>query len=158
MLSWAKTTLLDGTIHLGGMGWRDEMLAEWLATWAETHNLVIGNTHFKKRFGHKYTHTGTTGSKRQIDFILISRGAWHNVRDAYSTSKIHLGSDHRAVVLEMHIIGAKARRKYCGKKHFVQKGWTPDDPDKFKEITDNDLTGFDGQLRHRGDENDSRYM
>ena len=114
---------------------------EWLATWAETNGLIIGNTHFKKRFGLKYTHTGTTGNKRMIDFILISRGAWHNVRDAYSTGKVSLGSDHRAIVLEMQIIGAMARRKYCEKKRGVQKSWAPDNPTKFKELVDDYLPG-----------------
>ena len=46
---------------------------EWLRTWAETNRLVATNTHFKKPRKRKFTHTGTTGNRRQIDFIFISQ-------------------------------------------------------------------------------------
>jgi exonuclease III len=55
---------------------------EWLKTWATTAGMIITNTHFKHRFGHRYTHVGTSGRKRQIDYMLVSEGLWANVWDA----------------------------------------------------------------------------
>eukprot|EP00973_Karenia_brevis_P057823 8048446-Karenia_brevis.AAC.1 len=90
---------------------------------------MITNTHFKKRFGKRFTHVGTSGAKRQLDYILVTRALWHQVVDAGSISEIDLGSDHKAIKAIVRIKSRRARkRKHQNqKKSFVEKGWAPKD-------------------------------
>ena len=69
-----------------------------LNAFVEQHNLVIGNTSFRKPNRKLWTFRSPKGDRSQIDFCLY-RKRWRNsVKDcqAYSTSS-PVGSDHRIV-------------------------------------------------------------
>ena len=53
----------DDTLGRHGLE-KQNARGEQLTTWAASNGLILGNTHVKKRFGLKYTHTGATGNRR----------------------------------------------------------------------------------------------
>ena len=73
-------------------------------------------------FENAWTHTGTTGNRRQIDFILADKG--FHFYDTFGIIIIDMGSDHHAVFIEVLL----ARRCLCRwRKPVVQRGWRPDE-------------------------------
>lgn len=113
---------------------------EWLTSWACHENLLITNTMFKKRWGHIWTHE-QKGRTRQLDYIMVEKKRAAAVLDAFATTQLHLGSDHRAVRLELSV-GKAATKK---RKHFKQRnagsnvGWKPKDAYAYKSMLDSKI-------------------
>jgi hypothetical protein len=104
----------------------------WLRTWAQTIDLIITNTHFKHRRNQRITHTGTSGNKRQIDYILASGGLWGQTLDAKSLPHLAVGSDHNAVLMVFKYSHCKSkRRRFKRMPPRVRVGWEPSSPDTF---------------------------
>ncbi|XP_072017053.1 uncharacterized protein [Amphiura filiformis] len=84
-------------------------------------NLIIANTYFRKRNGKLWTYMSPTGSKYQLDYVLI-RKKWKNSllnAEAYSTFS-SVGSDHRIVSARIRLSLRKSKA-LSRKKHYDWK-------------------------------------
>ena len=82
-------------------------------------NLIITNTAFQKRKGKLWTFlSDMTGSKSQIDYILINKKWKNSVKnvEAYS-SFASTGSDHRIVIARLKLSLRKCKTPPRGKKY-----------------------------------------
>ncbi|XP_072037323.1 uncharacterized protein [Amphiura filiformis] len=81
-------------------------------------NLIIANTYFRKRNGKLWTYMSPTGSKYQLDYVLI-RKKWKNSllnAEAYSTFS-SIRSDHRIVSARIRLSLRKSKA-LSKKKHY----------------------------------------
>ncbi|XP_072023006.1 craniofacial development protein 2-like [Amphiura filiformis] len=81
-------------------------------------NLIIANTYFRKRNGKLWTYMSPTGSKYQLDYVLI-RKKWKNsllTAEAYSTFS-SIGTDHRSVSARIRLSLRKSKA-LSRKKHY----------------------------------------
>ncbi|XP_072022604.1 craniofacial development protein 2-like [Amphiura filiformis] len=81
-------------------------------------NLIIANTYFRKRNGKLWTYMSPTGSKYQLDYVLI-RKKWKNSllnAEAYSTFS-SIGTDHRSVSARIRLSLRKSKA-LSRKKHY----------------------------------------
>ena len=107
---------------------------DWLKAWADRAGLVLINTHFRKQPDKLWTHTSTNGRNRQIDYLMVEARQRCNVKDTEVTSKLDMGSDHRALCMTMTICRPRRRRKYKGgeKRSKSLKGWQADNVDEYE--------------------------
>ena len=94
---------------------------KYLVELLSEYSLIAANTQFKKRPGKLWTFMGSTGSLRQLDYILVRR-KWRNSvqnAEAYNTFST-VGSDHRVVCakikLSLRISKAAKKIKYDWKQ------------------------------------------
>ena len=76
---------------------------DWLKSWAASQHLTITNTHFDKPLSDIITYYSPTQQRRQLDYILTNTTLWKRTRDAHSTRRPDLGSDHCAVRLRLDL-------------------------------------------------------
>ncbi len=70
---------------------------------AAAHKLVLANTIFPHRHAHLYTHTGTEGQQRVIDYILCSKKFRSSIKDCRVYGGFNGDSDHRLLVCTVQL-------------------------------------------------------
>ena len=98
--AWASS--YSSRIIIGGdfntqldVGYRGKLLQDF----ANEYKLTIGNEQIGHQWDSTWTFYSSLGRKRQIDFILLGNGM--NSLSVAATNNLCLGSDHRAVQLEI---------------------------------------------------------
>ena len=108
---------------------------QWLKSWAGTQHLIITNTHFQHNIDNITTYTTTTNQPRQLDYILVPKTLWRHVHNARSTSCPDLGSDHKAVLLHLHLPPSRQdnRRHRRRQRRHTHTTWPPDNRQTYHE-------------------------
>lgn len=70
--------------------------------------------------------------KRQIDYVMIGRRHRDKIKDAGVCAKLHLGSDHRGVYMDIELPSHSRAKRWKGdvSKGQSPKGWQPQEPGK----------------------------
>jgi len=99
---------------------------------------MIANTFFPQSPESRWTHTSSSGRKRTIDYILVSKNLWALVRDAGSSLQLDLGSDHKAVqaTLDLDVRTRQRRQKRRS------TSWKPIDKRAYDAALDARLTSL----------------
>lgn len=129
------------TIGRHGLNTRNAR-GEWLQSWASTEELILANTHFKKRGGRKVTHIGTTGRKRQIDYILLVKTLWRRAVDAGTVASLDLGSDHKTIQATFDTDG-KRPRVFTHDASRLTKGWEPRNLPEYEAAVEERLKDYE---------------
>lgn len=115
-----------------GIGTRS-VRGEWLIHWASTYGLAVVNAMFEKYFDEQWTYQNA-GTRRQLDYCLISADRFDWVVDAAACEDICVGVDHRTVkmTLEIHSrmnIDEGRRKRGAGGR----RGWYPTDKQYYQD-------------------------
>ena len=92
--------------------------------------VCVCNTMFRKKPEKTITHERNS-SKRQIDFILISKKLRPRLRDSEACDAITVGEDHRIVKAVMQLKKLKKKRYYGTTKKAAKVNRKANDKDKF---------------------------
>ena len=86
-----------------GYGVRNER-GRAFVSWLHTVRLCATNTMFRKCPVFQWTHQlWSTGTLRQIDFVLVEKRVRRHLADAYAKDDLAGASDHRAALAVLHI-------------------------------------------------------
>jgi exonuclease III len=104
---------------------------QWLKQWATLEDLVFANTFFSKPPAGRITHVGPSGRARQIDYILVDRRLWPQVRDSGSVPHLSMGSDHTCVHLRIDV-KCIAHKSSSTRRRMPHASWKHVDETKFR--------------------------
>eukprot|EP00959_Pyramimonas_sp_CCMP1952_P278972 5832707-Pyramimonas_sp.AAC.1 len=97
----------------------------WLKQWAASTRLRILNTFFYKHDHQLYTYISPQRDKKQLDYFLASKPVWATVRDCEAVLDLDLGSDHRALRLQLSLPLAPERKETTTKRSPKSKNNIP---------------------------------
>ena len=120
-----------------------------MASWADTHNLKLVNTFYRKTEDKLYTYTSNQAMEKQLDYILVDKFIFRKVCDVEAGNLLDLGSDHRSLMCRLRNRNCRKRQK-AKKKNSDRPvpDWPPDD----RALYDSHLQhafaqGLEGDLR-----------
>ena len=88
------------------------------AAWSHTARLTVANTMFRKPYQKQWTHQlWSTGSQRQIDYILVDSSLRTSLIDCEANDDLDIKSDHRCVRSEIKV---QVAAKTCSPKHHAE--------------------------------------
>jgi exonuclease III len=125
-----------------GLGVRN-LRGDLFANWVVSEKLLVANTMFDKHVAQKWTHQGTYG-QRQIDYACIDEAALWRLRDAEGSDDLGIGSDHRAVKMQLRFLSHRTSCKRSLRSR--ASAWRPVDVKKYKD----ELQGVFGSFEFEG--------
>ena len=125
----SSTCERDGTVgaYANASG---NVRGDWLRRWATAERLSIANTILQKRWVRRWTHA-QHGRNRIIDYIRIDRHLRQNLTDASASKYIDLGSDHRAVWIQLKFQKLRVRKQWQPKRPKSMVGWRAQEVDQY---------------------------
>ena len=122
----------DAVIGPHGAGSRNKR-GDAMAKWALRAEVSVANTFFEKPWGRTWTHK-YKGRERTIDYFCVTKGRRKLIQDVQIWRRLNLGSDHRAVRLDIRLPGrARARQAKGPRTKRGGKGWKPESSKDYKD-------------------------